>query len=259
MTGARRLLAALALACAGLAGNAPAQTVVTGISTENIALTANFTGSEVLVFGAIRRDAPIPVGEAPVDIVITLSGPPRTVIVRRKERRLGVWLNTEGVRVRQAPSYYAVASTRPLDEILTETERLRWQIGLDQAVRRVGGHPTLTDTSDFTRAMVRLRLEDGLFVDDERGVTLAEETLFHARFRLPTNLVEGVYAAEYFLVRDRQIISNGATEIVVEKAGIERWLYNLSQQQPFAYGVLSVALALAAGWLAAAAFGLARR
>lgn len=250
--------AVLAFALA-LAAPAAAQTVVTGISTENIALTANFTGSDVLVFGAIRRDAPIPVGEDPIDIVITLQGPPLGILVRRKERRFGIWLNAEEVRIRRVPSYSAVATTRPIDEILTETERLRWQIGLDEAVRRVAAHPTLTDTTEFTEAAVRLRLADGLFVDAEGGVTLAEQTLFQASFHLPTNLVEGDYVTEYFLVRDRSIISNGSTVITVEKAGFERRLYNLSQERPLAYGLLSVAVALAAGWLAAAAFRLARR
>jgi len=252
------MIRAFALALA-LAGPAAAQeTVVTGISTENIALTADFTGSEVLVFGAVRRDAPIPLGQAPLDVVITLKGPPRTVDVRRKERRLGIWMNTEGVRVRQAPSYYAVATTRPLADILTETERLRHEIGFEQAVRRVGAHSTLTDTRDFTDAMVRLRLDEGLYVRMEGGVGFAEQTLFQARFLLPTNLVEGPYAAQYFLVREGAVIASGETTITVEKAGLERWLYNLSRDRPLAYGLMSLALALAAGWLAAAGFRLAR-
>lgn len=253
----RRLALALALAFAPPA--AAQESFVTGMSTDNIMLTANFTGSEVLVFGAIRRDSPIPVGQAPLDIVITLSGPPRTEIVRRKERRFGIWVNTEGVRMRQAPSYYAVATTRPLDEILSQTERLRHQIGLDQAARRIGAHPDLEDTAPYVDAFVRLRLENGLYVRAEGGVTLAEDTLFQARFALPTNVSEGTYATRFFLVRNRQVISTGETEIVVQKAGVERWLYNLSQDRPLWYGLLSVALALAAGWLAAAAFRLARR
>lgn len=258
MTRRTRLLA-LAFGLGLAAPGAAQESFVTGMSTDNIMLTANFTGSEVLVFGAIRRDAPIPMGQAPLDIVITLSGPPRTDIVRRKERRFGIWVNTEGVRVRQAPTYYAVATTRPLTEILSQTERLRHQIGLDQAVRRVGGHSTLTDTTAFTEAMVRLRLANGLFVRAEGGVTLAQETLFQARFDLPTNLVEGTYATRFFLVRNQQVISTGETAITVQKAGIERWLFNLSQERPLAYGLLSVALALAAGWLAATVFRLARR
>jgi uncharacterized protein (TIGR02186 family) len=235
------------------------ESVVTGISTENIALTADFDGSELFVFGAIRRDAPVPEDAAPLDVIITIKGPLRPVTVRRKERRLGIWVNTEAVRVRQAPSFYAIASTRPLADLLSQTERLRHQIGMDQAVRRVGGHPTLTDTTAFTEAVVRLRRENGLYAQFDRGVTLAEDTLFQTRIQMPANLVEGDYAAEFFLVRDREVISSGATTIRVEKTGIERWLFNLSRDEPLLYGLLSVALALFAGWLAAAVYRLVRR
>lgn len=250
-----------ALLAAALLAAAPAATqeLVTGVSTENIALTANFTGSEVLVFGAIRRDAPIPPGQSPVDVVITLTGPERNVVVRRKARRFGVWLNAEQVVVRRAPTYYAIAGTRPVDQILSETERLRNRIGLDQTVRRVAAHPGVTDPAAFTEALVRLRLLDGLYVDKEDGVDLAQETLFHTRFLLPTNLVEGSYTTDFFLVRDSAVINSGAMTITVQKAGIERWLYNLSRQRPLVYGLMSVAIALACGWAAAWAFAYARR
>jgi hypothetical protein len=119
----RRLVLALLLALA--APLSAQETVVTGISTDNIALTANFDGSEVFVFGAIRRDEPVPDATGPLDIIITLRGPERPLWVRRKERRLGIWMNTEAVRVSQAPSFYAVASTRAVRGILTETERVR--------------------------------------------------------------------------------------------------------------------------------------
>ena len=78
--------------------------------------------------------------------------------MRRKERRFGIWVNTETVTVRQAPSFYAIATTRPLDEILTETERLRYGIGMDQAVRRIGG-TMLEDPTPFTEALIRLKRE----------------------------------------------------------------------------------------------------
>ena len=96
--------------------SAAQETVVTGISTDNIALNANFDGSELFVFGAVRRDGPPPPDAGPLDVIITVKGPPRTVKVRRKERRFGIWVNTDSVAVRQAPSFYAIATTRPLDE-----------------------------------------------------------------------------------------------------------------------------------------------
>jgi uncharacterized protein (TIGR02186 family) len=253
------LVTALLTALAAASPAAAQESLVAGISTENIALTADFTGSEVFVFGAIRRDAPIPMGESPLDIIVTLKGPARNETVRRKERVFGIWVNTASVSVRGVPSYYAVAATRPIADILTETERLRYRIGLDQAVRRFGAHPTIVDTSDFAEALVRLRLGNGLYTRNDHGVDLAEETLFQTRFEMPSNLVEGDYAAEIFMVRNKAVIGSGETRIRVRKAGIERWLFNLSREQPLLYGIFAVALALATGWLAAAAFQLGRR
>jgi uncharacterized protein (TIGR02186 family) len=117
----------------------------------------------------------------------------------------------------------------------------------------------LEDPTPFTEALIRLKREAGSYALLSDQVKVAEETLFQTRIEMPANLVEGDYAAEFFLVRDREVISSGATIITVEKAGIERWLYNLSREEPLTYGLMSVALALAAGWLAAAAFRLARR
>ena len=233
------------------------ESVVTGVSTDKIALTANFDGSELFVFGAVRRDAPIPMDAAPLDIIITVKGPPRSVTVRRKERRFGVWVNAELVRVRQAPSFYAIATTRPLDDIVDQTDQLRYQIGMDQAVRRVGG--SLEDSAPFTKALIRLREADGSYAQLDGAVSLAQDTLFQTQIDMPANLVEGDYTAQFFLVRGGKIISSADTSILVEKTGIERWLYNLSRQEPLLYGLMSVALALLAGWLAAAGFSLVRR
>jgi uncharacterized protein (TIGR02186 family) len=250
-------LAALLLALA--APLAAQETVVTGISADKIALNATFDGSELFVFGAIRREGPPPPGAGPLDVIITIKGPPRNVRVRHKERRLGIWMNTESLNVRQAPSFYAVATTRPLDDILSETERLRHQIGMEQAVRRVGGHDTIDDTTPFTDALVRLREDTGHYQQLEDRVSIAQDTLFQTQIEMPANLVEGDYAAEFFLVRDRMVISTGGTTIRVEKTGIERWIYNFSRNSPLLYGLAAVAAALSAGWLAAEAFRLARR
>ena len=244
------------LAAAPLAAQ---ETVVTGVSTDEIALNATFDGSELFVFGAVRREAPPPTDAGPLDVIVTIKGPPRSVKVRHKERRLGIWMNTDSLSVRQAPSFYAVATTRPLADILTETERLRYKVGMDQAVRKVAGHDTIEDTTVYTDALVRLKEGNGSYQQLEDQVSLAEDTLFQTRIRMPANLVEGDYAAQFFLVRDREVIASGGSIIRVEKTGIERWLYNFSRNRPLLYGLASVAAALAAGWLAAEAFHLARR
>ncbi len=249
----------LALLCLLAVPAAAQESVVTGLSADEIALNATFDGSELFLFGAIRRDGPVPEEAGPLDIVITLKGPPRDVMVRRKERRFGIWVNSDSVEVRRAPSFYAVAATAPLDRILSQTAQLRYGIGMDQAVRRVGGHASLTDTAPFTEALIRLKEGNGSYVQAAGAVKVAEETLFQTRIEMPANLVEGDYAAEFFLVRDFGVVYSGETLIRVEKTGIERWLYNLSVAEPLLYGIGSVLLALAAGWVAATAFHLGRR
>lgn len=235
------------------------ETVVTGVSTDKIALNANFDGSELFVFGAIRRDTPIPPNAGPLDVIITVKGPPRQISVRRKSRVIGIWVNTASLKVRQAPSFYAIASTRPVSELIDGTDRLRYGIGMEEAVRRVSGSDTIADTTPFTEAAVRLRMKNGSYAELDHGVILTEDTLFQTRIDMPANLVEGNYAAQFFLVRNGEILNAAETTILVEKTGIERWIYNLSKQQPLLYGVLSVLVAFAAGWLAAEAFRLARR
>lgn len=243
-----------------MAGALAAQeSVVPGISTDRIALTVNYEGSEILVFGAVRREGPGSPGATPLDVIMTLKGPGHNITIRRKEWRLGIWLNTESIGIRRPPSYYAIASTAPVDTILSETERLRYGIGMDQAVRQVETNGQVLDPENFVDAMVRLRKQQRLYAQDDLGVEFAKQTLFQTKFRLPANLVEGDYVAEFFLVRDRQVVSSIDTVVKVEKSGVERWLYNLSRRAPFFYGLLAVALALVAGWLANTAFHLARR
>lgn len=236
-----------------------AESVVTGVSTDNISLNANFDGSELFVFGAVRRDAPPPLDMGPLDIVITVKGPPRTVKVRRKDRVVGVWVNNATLTIRAVPSFYAIASTRPVQDVMNETDRLRYGIGMDQAVRRIQGNDSVADPAAFTEALVRIREHDGSYALLDDSVKVAEETLFQTRIELPANLVEGDYAAEFFLVRDQEVLSSATTIIRVEKTGIERWLYNLSRNRPLVYGLMSVGLALLAGWFANAAFRLGRR
>jgi uncharacterized protein (TIGR02186 family) len=90
------------------------------------------------------------------------------------------------------------------------------------------------------------------------AVTLQDQTLFSTSVSLPANLVEGTYTARIFLMRDGDVISQHQTAIDVRKVGIERWLYNLAHQRPVVYGLLSLAIAIFAGWAAAAVFRAVR-
>jgi uncharacterized protein (TIGR02186 family) len=250
-----RLLVCLLLLL--LPANAMAEEVVLGLSKDRVSITTSFNGSEILVFGAVKRETAIPEG-SPLEVIITIAGPSHPVTVRRKAKRFGIWVNTDAVEVDRAPSFYAVASTAPLREVLSETEDLRHKISIDRAIRSVGAPETIADSEAFTDAVIRIRRDADLYQMLENGVALDQQTLFRTAIKMPANLTEGDYATRIFLTRDGQVVSSYETAIHVQKVGLERWLFELSREQAFLYGVMSLAIAIAAGWGASAAFNLLR-
>ncbi len=235
---------------------AQAEEIVLGLSRDEVAITANFDGSDILIFGAIKREAPAP-ETGDLGVIVTVAGPDHPVTVRRKDRRLGIWVNTDAVEVDAAPSFYAVATNGPLREVLSDTEDLRHHITIPRAIRSVGAE--VADSRAFTQALIRIRAGNDLYQVLEGEVDLEEETLFRAAVQLPANLTEGDYAARIFLTRNGEIVDEYVTAIPVHKVGLERWLYNLARNNAVVYGLMSLAIAIAAGWGASALFGLLRR
>ncbi|HBS50432.1 MAG TPA: hypothetical protein DEA05_10290 [Rhodobacteraceae bacterium] len=236
---------------------AQAESVVLGLSREQVSITTNFDGSEILIFGAVKREEPIRT-DPPLEVIITVAGPSRPVMVRRKENRFGIWVNTDALEVDAAPSFYAVASTAPLDTVLSEVEDLRHGISIERAIRSVGAPPEITDADAFRDAVIRIRREADLYQMLEGGVALDEHTLFRTAIDMPANLTEGDYAVRIFLTRDGEVVSHYEAWLDVRKVGLERQLFTLSREQPVLYGLMSLVIAIAAGWGASAAFSLMR-
>ncbi len=244
-----RWLAALLALCFPAA----AENVVVDLSQNRVSITADFDGSEILIFGAIKREEPID-RDSQLGVIITVAGPSQPVLVRRKSRVAGIWVNTASVEVDAAPSFYSVATNAPLPLILRNTENLRQRITPNRAIRSVGAPDDITDSFAFTDALIRLRNKTGLYTVEEGGIIVMEDTLFRASITLPSNLVEGNYTARIFLTRGGRVINRYQTVIFVQKVGLERFLYTLSREDPLVYGTMSLVLAVVAGWGASAAF-----
>lgn len=251
------MIRALALLLALL--TAPAlcaeERVVLGLSQSEVAITTTFDGSDLLIFGAVKRETAIPEGP-PLEVIITISGPRSPVTLRRKERRAGIWVNTTSERISLAPTFYAVATSAPLGEALRRIEDLKYRISIPRAIFALDSG--VGDTAAFTEALIRLRTENGSYQMLQNAVAVDEQTLFRTRVALPANLTEGMYTARIFLTREGRVIELHQTRIPVQKVGLERWLYQLAQERAALYGLLSLSIAIAAGWLASAAFRLIR-
>lgn len=250
------ILRALALVLA-LALPAQGEEVVAELSQTNVSITTNFTGSEILIFGAVKRSAPAP-HDSELHVIITVAGPLEPVTIRRKSRVAGIWVNTAAAEIDAAPSFYAVASTGALAEVLTQTDDLRHKISATRLIRAIDTGDAASELSNFTAALLRIRATDGLYQQLEGDVRLTDETLFSTEVALPANLTEGDYTTRVFLTRNGAVIDSFDTVIDVRKVGLERFLYNLAHDKPLIYGLMSLAIAIAAGWGAAAVFRYVR-
>ena len=211
--------------------------VVLGMSQDNVRITADFDGSDLLIF----------------EVIVTLAGPETPVTLHLKARRAGIWVNAETVRIAAAPSFYAVSSTGPLNQILRRTEDLRHSITIPRAIRSVGAASMTENPSDYVDALIRIRTGEQVYQDLESNVQLDQQTLFRTRIALPSNLTEGSYDTRVFLLREGHVVSRFDTTV-----GLERWLYTMSQENPPIYGILSLSIAILAGWAASTLFRLIR-
>lgn len=252
----RRLLA-LAAVILAIAVPARAEEVVAGLSQNRVAITASFDGSEILVFGAVKREAPAPLDPS-LEVIVAVSGPSLPITLRKKSRRLGIWINTQALEIDAAPSFYAVSTSAPLADILTQTDDIRHGISIDRVIRSVGAPEGIENAASYTEALVRIRAENQLYQLNEGAVTLSEDTLFRTSVALPSNLTEGAFTARIFLTRGGHVIDAYTTDLEVRKVGLERWIFSLAYEHALLYGLLSLVIAIIAGWGASAIFRLLR-
>ena len=241
----------------GLGTPAGAESIVSGLSQNRVSITADFDGSEILIYGAIKRDEPAP-PDSKLNVIITVQGPSTPLTIRRKERVAGIWINNASVTVDQAPSFYVVTTTGPLPTILSRTENLRYKISIASAIRAVGIADEAERAPDFVEALMRLRLAEGSYAVKEGAVDLNEDTLFRVDVLLPANLVEGDYKVRLFLTREGKVIATQERLIGVHKEGLERFVYSMANEAPILYGIAAITMAALAGWAASTAFRLMR-
>lgn len=235
-----------------------AEEIVLGLSSDQVSINTSFDGSEILIFGAIKRETAI-VDEPRVQVIITVAGPSEPMTVRRKEKRFGIWINTDAVEIDEAPSFYAVSTSTLLGLSLSETEDVRNKISIPRAIRSVGAPMDIEDSETFTEALIRIKKASQQYQLNEGTISVDEQTLFRTAIQLPAALTEGDYLTRIFLTRGGEVVSSYETSIYVRKVGMERWLFTLSRENAFLYGIMSLAIAIAAGWGASAAFSVFRR
>lgn len=264
LIGALAIPHAVAAQAAPPAETAPARTAATGeaveadVSTRSVAVTSSFSGTEILVFGAVNNSRQPDPDAGYYDVVVVVEGVRLPLVARRKGRIAGIWVNTDTVRFASLPSYYAIASTRPLDEIAEPAVMAEHGIGFDQIEmkpsKKLPTAPPPEGLSDFKSAIIRLKQKEGLYVMKDTGVMFIGRSLFRSWIGLPANIPVGELHAKVYLFREGRLISEQATRFGLQREGLELFLHDSARQSPLLYGIVAVLLALASGLLTSTLF-----
>jgi uncharacterized protein (TIGR02186 family) len=245
----------LALVALVLLGGARDPILVPDVSQHEIQLRQGFTGTELLLFGAILDPAGVR-GGRDYDIVVVLRGPTQSIVVREKQKVAGIWINAESAEFRSAPAYYAVASSRPLDQIVDDKTAAIYELGLPWLQLSPIGSIDPAEQARFSSGLVDLQSRNGLYQQVGGGVAISEQVLYRAALSLPSNVPAGTYVAETLAISRGRVVASASSAVEVRKTGFEGAVSRFAEEHSFAYGLLAVAISLAMGWLAGRLFAL---
>jgi uncharacterized protein (TIGR02186 family) len=227
--------------------------LVPDISARNVEIRYSFTGAQLLLFGAVVY----PGGRPPAhgaDIAVVLRGPVQPILVREKQKIAGIWMNADSNRFRSAPSFYAVASSRPISELVDERTAAVYELGVHNLQLSPGGGALPEKERRFEAGLLDLRQRRGLYSEDPHGVEISDGVLYRAVITIPSQVPVGTYTADTFLIDRGRVLAAATRDIQIDKSGFERYVALAARRHEGLYGLASVALSLGLGWAAAAAF-----
>jgi uncharacterized protein (TIGR02186 family) len=227
--------------------------LVPDISARKVEIRYSFTGAQLLLFGAIVYPGGRPPPRA-ADIVVVLRGPVQPILVREKQKIAGIWMNADLDRFRSAPSFYAVASSRPISDLVDTRTAAIYEMGLHNLQLSPGGGALPEKERRFEAGLLDLRRRHGLYSENPRGVEISGGVLYRATITIPSQVPVGTYTAETFLVDRGRVLAVATKDIEINKSGFERYVALAARRHEGLYGLAAVLLSLGLGWAAAALF-----
>lgn len=240
----------------------PKESVEADVAARSVAITSGFSGAQVIVFGTVENSRQETAEAGLYDVVVVIEGTPEPLTVRHKSQVAGIWVNTSSMQFKSVPGYYAIASTRPLDEIADKSILMQNGIGFDHvpmvSAEHSSDHLAATEVQKYRAAVVELKRRQELYFREDYGVAFIGKSLFRSTISLPGNIPVGPLTARVYLFRDGIELADFKSHVNLARAGIERTLYDFAFQRPVLYGFSAIFVAVAAGFAAAAVFNRSR-
>ena len=227
--------------------------LVPEVSQSRVEVRQGFTGANLLLYGAVIDPAGAS-SSTQYDIVVVLKGPAEPIRLREKERIAGIWMNSGSSDFRSAPSFFAVASSRSIEEIVDPLTAAIYELGTEFIQLSPSGQIEPEEQARFASGLVDMRRRAGLYKEEVGGVRISEGVLYQARIALPSNVTTGEYTAETFAIADGRVLATATADIEVVKVGLEGRVVQAAERWSLLYGLMAIVLSLGMGWIAGRLF-----
>lgn len=224
-----------------------------GVSVDNVPVNSSFSGTRIFVFGSIEGPAVTSSSLQDYSVLVTVKGPARDLVVRKKERVFGIWINRHSRTYGEVPSFYTTVSATPVAGMAEPKVLMDNKLGVANLGFYLIGQDRQTlmlKAPEFLKALRRIRSANELFTEHDEGLTFIGKTLFKAAVELPANVPIGKHEVIAHLLLNGEIIDTKTASFNVQKVGFERWIYELAHKNGLLYGLMAVLLAITTGWLA---------
>ncbi len=215
------------------------QNLIAGFLDNNIDIDVGFTGKKLSYFGAIDIQG---------DLVIIVTGPRKKIKVFKKEKKIWFWLNSSSRIFADVPSYYFVATSRPLNQMKNDSFLKINQIGLEN-LRFEGAE----EIEEIERAKWRNGIIDsmkkmGNYFSKNGNIDIIDEHLFKTEISFSSDIAEGVYIVDTLLLKNDSVIGSNRSFINVSKSGLGEKVYLFATEKGLLYGIFAVIAAMLFGF-----------
>ena len=216
------------------------QNLIAEFLDNQIDIDVGFTGKKLSYFGAIDTKG---------DLVIIVTGPRKKIKVFKKEKKVWFWINSNSRVFSDVPSYYFVATSRPLDQIKNDSFLKINQIGL-QNLRFEGAEEIEEELRlQWRNGIIDSMKKMGNYFSINGKIDIIDERLFKTEISFPSDITEGIYIVDTLLLKNGSVIGSKRSFINVSKSGIGEKVYLFATKNGLFYGVFAVISAMLFGFL----------
>ena len=233
------------LAVAFMAPAAAQASLTAKANHDHIKIDFFYHGSTVSVRG---------VSDPGTDLIIKITSPEGHQALKEKGKAAGfLWMNVGELELDKTPNLYYVHGTKELEDIVGPEDRDKYVLGYAALGKHMEISPVKdpADRAKWFEEFVKYKESKKLYQSGSGKIAVDErdgQQKYYILFDWPYQAPPGNYLVTVYEVKDRKVIEQAESKVLVEQVGMVKLLSDMSKNNGMLYGIISIISAVGAGF-----------